>query len=261
MQNTEFSIATDALTCRYGDRTAVDALTLTVRPGEFFGFLGRNGAGKSTTMKMLTGILKPSEGAATVAGCDVVRDPLGVKARIGVVSEDTALYERLTAAEYLEFAGTMYGLSTREARTRAAGLLDLLELTPAQDRLIADYSMGMKKKTALAAALLHSPRVLFLDEPFNGVDPFSLRTLETILRGLTTERGVTVFFTSHVLETVERLCDRIAVLHEGRLRAVGTLPELRAQAGQGDDAPLETVYRHLVGAASAAPSTLSWRQP
>lgn len=258
MQTPEFSITTDALTCRYGNRTAVDALTLSVRPGEFFGFLGPNGAGKSTTIKMLTGILTPTSGAAQVAGCDVVRDPMGVKARIGIVSEDTALYERLTAAEYLEFAGTMYGLSTRDARSRAADLLDLLELTPARDRLIADYSMGMKKKTALAAALLHTPRVLFLDEPFNGVDPFSLRTLETILRDLTARRGVTIFFTSHILETVERLCDRIAILHQGTLRAVGTLPELRAHAEHGEDATLEAVYRHLVGAEYAASPSLSW---
>ncbi|GAB4466824.1 MAG: ABC transporter ATP-binding protein [Armatimonadaceae bacterium] len=246
------------LTCRYGKRLAVDALNLSVASGEFFGFLGPNGAGKSTTIQMLKGFLRPTDGDVRVVGYDVVQDPVGVKAVMGIVAEDGALYEQLTAAEYLEFAGTMQGLSLAETRRRATDLLERLSLTAAANRVIADYSLGMKKKTALAGALIHAPQVLFLDEPFNGVDPFSVQVITDILTELTRTQGVTVFYTSHVLESMERLCNRIAVLCEGKLRAVGTVAELAVQAGAEPGTPLEMVYRTLVGEGQRIATAPDW---
>jgi ABC-2 type transport system ATP-binding protein len=257
--NETWSVEAVGLTKRYraDDRAAVDGLTLRVRPGEFFGFLGPNGAGKSTTIKMLTGLLRPTAGTIRVAGVDVAADPLEVKARIGILPEEGRLYERLSAFEFLEFAGQMHGLSRSESRRRADDLLGLLDLSDAADRLIVDYSMGMRKKTALAAALIHAPRVLFLDEPFNGVDPISVRVLCEALRHITEARGTTVFFTSHVLDVVERLCSRVAVIHQGRLAAEGTVAELRARAETGGDATLEDVFLRLVGARTEV-AALGW---
>jgi len=252
-QNT-WSIDAAGLTKRFAGSAAVDDIDLRVAPGEFFGFLGPNGAGKSTTIKMLTGLLRPSGGEITVAGIDVIRDPLGVKDRIGILPEDAPLYERLSGAEFLEFAGQMHGLSRAEARRRTDDLLNLLELHDAGDRLIVDYSMGMRKKTALAAALIHTPRVLFLDEPFNGVDPISVRVLCDVLRHVTERRGTTVFFTSHVLEVVERLCTRLAVIHKGRIVGEGTVEELRARSEARSDATLEDIFLRLVGARASAAS-------
>jgi ABC-2 type transport system ATP-binding protein len=257
LDTNEYAIQVQGLTCRYGKRVAVNGLDLSVRVGEFFGFLGPNGAGKSTTIRTLCGFLAPSSGTVTVAGVDVARDPIEVKRHIGILPEDAPLYDRLTAAEFLRFAGGMHGLSAREAKRRTEELLELMDLTAARDRLIADYSMGMRKKTALAAALLHGPRVLFLDEPFNGVDALSVRLLCNVLRELTERRGVTVFFTSHVMEAVERLCDRVAVLKEGRLLTCGTPDELRAHAALPPDTPLEEVYRVLIGAPEREAS-LAW---
>jgi ABC-2 type transport system ATP-binding protein len=257
MDTTEFAICAEGLTCRYGNRVAVNGLDLSVRKGEFFGFLGPNGAGKSTTIRTLCGFLAPSAGTVTVAGVDVAHDPIEVKRHIGILPEEAPLYDRLTAGEFLQFAAAMHGLSACEGKRRTDELLELMDLTAARDRLIADYSMGMRKKTALAAALIHGPRVLFLDEPFNGVDALSVRLLCTVLRELTERRGVTVFFTSHVMEAVERLCDRIAVLKEGKLLTCGTADELRASATLPPDTPLEDVYRVLIGALERAAS-LSW---
>lgn len=241
------------LTRRYGrDFIAVDGLDLNVPSGAFYGFLGANGAGKSTTIRMLCGQIPPSAGTARVAGFDVAREPLEVKRHIGVMPEEPVLYERLTAAEFLEFAGRLHDLPADEARRRTNDLLDLLELANARDRLIADYSMGMRKKTALAAALIHRPRVLFLDEPFNGLDTLSVRTISRVLQRLT-EGGTTVFFSSHVMETVERLCSRIAVLARGKLVAEGTIADLRAQAGVDSDMPLETIFLRLVDARAPTP--------
>jgi len=251
----EISIRAEGLTRRFGKRTVVDGIDLSVAAGEFFGFLGPNGAGKSTTIAMLCGFLRPTSGSIRVAGIDVGRDPIEVRRRIGVMSEETALWEHLTALEYLEFVGQMQGLSRAEALRRCEEFLDLLDLADSADRLIADYSMGMKKKTALAGALIHGPSVLFLDEPFNGVDALSVRTLCDLLKHLTENRGTTVFFTSHVLETVERLCTRVAVLHQGRIVGEGPVSDLRARAGA--DATLEEAFLKLVDARVDAAS-LSW---
>lgn len=256
------SIEAAHLTRRYGSFNAVDDLTLIVQPGEFFGFLGPNGAGKSTTIRMLCGQLPPTSGTVRVGGFDVTETSLDAKRIIGVVPEETVLYEALSASEFLTFAGQMHGFSLSEARCRTDELLALTGLESARGRPIADYSMGMKKKTALAAALLHGPRVLFLDEPFNGVDPVSVRALCNVLQTAAQKHGVTVFFTSHVLETVERLCSRVAVLHQGKLAAIGTVPELRKQARRvspsvPENASLEAVYLSLIGAQNELKS-LSW---
>jgi ABC-2 type transport system ATP-binding protein len=223
---------------------AVDHVDLRVAPGEFYGFLGPNGAGKSTTIKMLTGLLRPTSGRVVVAGRDLATEPLEVKRLIGVLPEDLNLYERLTAREFLVFAARMHGLSGADANQRAQELLHLMELGDSENKLIVDFSMGMKKKTALAGAMIHSPRVLFLDEPFNGIDALSARSIRDILHRMT-QRGTTVFFSSHVMEVVEKLCTRIAIIVKGRIAAEGTLDMLREQA-DAPDSSLEEIFVRLV---------------
>ena len=250
------SVAATGLVKRFGPTVAVDGISLRVGEGEFFGFLGPNGAGKSTTIKLLCGLLRPDAGSIRVAGYELAREPLEVKRRIGVLPEETHLYERLTGEEFLLFSGRMYGLPLDEARRRTADLLELMELTEAKARLIVDYSMGMKKKTALAAALLHRPKVMFLDEPFNGIDPISVRAIRQALRQLI-EHGTTIFFSSHVMEVVERLCTRVAIIHHGRVVGEGTVAELRAKAEAGGDSSLEDIFLKLVEA-RADEESLSW---
>src|SRR5574340_1088842 len=179
------AVATLGLTRLFDQKRAVENLTMAVRRGEFFGFLGRNGAGKSTTIKMLVGMLRPTSGVAYVGGVDVWREPLRAKAKMGVLPEKLNLYERLTGRELIEFAGAMYDIPRAEARRRAGALLDALLLTEDADKLVVDYSVGMRKKAALAIALIHRPQALFLDEPFEGVDPVSSRVIRDILRELT----------------------------------------------------------------------------
>ena len=250
------AIRADGLVKIFGKQRAVDGVTLDVSEGEFFGFLGPNGAGKSTTIKMLCGLLKPTEGAVSVCGYDMGAQPLEVKRLIGVLPEETSLYERLTAEELLLFAGQMYGLPRDEAARRTHDLLAVMELDEAKGKLIVDYSMGMRKKTALAATLIHRPRVLFLDEPFNGIDPISVRAIRDVLKQLT-DHGTTIFFSSHVMEVVERLCTRVAIIQKGKLVGMGTIDELRAQAGEaGGD--LEDVFLKLVEAKSGETEALSW---
>lgn len=250
------AIATLGLTRAFGEKRAVDGLTLVVRRGEFFGFLGRNGAGKSTTIKMLVGLLRPTSGVAYVGGVNVWTDPLLAKAVMGVLPEQLNLYERLSGRELVEFAGAMYDIPRTEARRRAGALLDALLLDSDADKLVVDYSVGMRKKVALAAALIHRPQALFLDEPFEGVDPVSSRVIRDILRDLT-GTGVTIFFSSHIMEVVEKLCTRVGVIEQGRLVAEGTLAELRQRAGGGSDAALDDVFLQLVGAAPREGS-LEW---
>jgi ABC-2 type transport system ATP-binding protein len=250
------AVRIEGLTKRFGDIVAVDGLDLEVRRGEFFGLLGPNGAGKSTVIKIISGLLRPTAGSVMVGGHDVELEPLPVKAQIGLVPEDLCLYERLTGEEYVLFAGRMYGLAEEDVVFRTRELLDLLEMTQDGGRLIVDYSQGMRKKVALAAALIHSPRVLLLDEPFNGVDVVSSRVIRAILARLV-ERGVTVFFSSHVLETVERLCDRVAVLRKGKLAALGTLDELRVSFGASELATLEDIFLRTIGE-DGRERSLSW---
>jgi ABC-2 type transport system ATP-binding protein len=256
MESGPHAIVAQDLTKSFRGKVAVDGISLRVARGRFFGFLGPNGAGKSTTIKMLTGLLRPSAGEASIEGHDLRRELLEIKRVIGVLPEELPLYERLTGEEYLHFAGRMYGLDRPETRRRTDELLEFLSLTEERGKLIVDYSQGMKKKVALAAALIHSPRVLFLDEPLNGIDPVSGRVVTDLLRRLAS-KGVTLFFTSHVLDVVERLCDEVAVIDRGRIVAQGTLEEIRAQRELGQDATLEDAFLKLV-AADVRREELSW---
>ena len=221
------AIAASSLTRNFNGFTAVDHVDLTVEPGQFFGFLGPNGAGKSTTIKMLTGLLAPTAGTVQILGQDLFSNPVEVKRSIGVVPEGMALFGKLTATEYLRFVGQMYGLDKATTTQRAAELLEFMGLANEAKKMIADYSHGMGKKLALAAAVIHGPKVLFLDEPFEGVDAIAANTLKTMLQRMIA-RGATIFLTSHVLEIVERLCSHIAIIHRGHIVAQGSLDELRA---------------------------------
>jgi ABC-2 type transport system ATP-binding protein len=229
----------------------VAGLDLAVPRGSFFGLVGPNGAGKSTTLKMATGLLRPDAGMAVVAGVDVWQDPVAAKARIGVLPEDLRLFDRLSGHELLEFNGLLRGMDRLVVAARSADLLDVLGLAGAAGQLVVDYSQGMRKKIALACALLHAPRLLFLDEPFESVDPVSARTIREVLEHFTAS-GATVVFSSHVMETVERLCDRVAVMHQGRLMAVGSLDEVRG--GQS----LEDAFIGLVGGGDGGRAALPW---
>jgi ABC-2 type transport system ATP-binding protein len=237
------------VTKRFGEKVAVHDLSLTVEAGAFVGLLGRNGAGKSTTLKMLTGLLAPTSGSIRLLGQDFDRDALAIKRRIGVMPEDMALLEMLTGPQYLRFVGRMYGLEDDVIDLRSAELFDKLDLVPGARTVIADYSFGMKKKVALCAAILHSPEVLFLDEPFEGIDPVTSRTIKDIL-GALRKRGTTILLTSHILEIVEKLCEEIAILEKGALLGRGTLEELRKGAS------LEAAFVELVGGARGG--ELSW---
>jgi len=261
----QHAVETVNLVRRFGDFTAVDHVNLRVERGRFFGFLGPNGAGKSTTIKMLTGLLAPTSGGIRVLGRDLVTEALEVKRRIGVVPEDLNLFERLTGAEMLVFTGRMYGLPKDEIAARAQELLVLMELDGEPKKLIVDYSHGMKKKLSLAAALIHRPEILFLDEPFEGVDAIASRTLKDLLAKLTT-RGLTVFLTSHVLEIVERLCTDIAIISQGKLVASGSLDQLRRGIevegdGHASKGPmsLEEYFIHVIGGRQpAGEDVLEW---
>ncbi len=257
---TTWAVETIGLTRIFGEKTAVNELNLQVAEGEFFGFLGPNGAGKSTTINMIVGLLRPTSGTACIAGIDMWQNPLEAKAKIGVLPEGMQLYQRLSAREFIRFSGTMYGLSKKEVEARAEELLDLLDLQDDADNLIIDYSHGMRKKTSLAAAIIHDPRVIFLDEPFEGIDAISGRIIRDVL-GRLRARGTTIFFSSHILEIVERLCTRVGVIADGRLVAAGTIEELRNRAGAESEqgATLEEIFLEAVGADEmSSESTLSW---
>ena len=258
MNENNSAIQTHNLTRRYGDLTAVDRLDLTVPGGVIFGFLGPNGAGKSTTINMLTSLLPPTAGTATVAGFDIKEEPLEVKRRIGTVPEDLSLYERLTASEHIELVGRLHGLNHTEIERRIPPLLDLLELEDSADKMILDYSHGMRKKTALACALIHAPEILFLDEPFEGIDPISTKAIKEVLRDMVGQRGTTVFFSTHVMELAERFCDRVGIINKGQLAGVGSIAELRQRADLPDDAPLEDVFIRTVGAEVEDEGLLGW---
>jgi len=259
------AIATRGLTRRFGGFTAVDNVSFEVATGQFFGFLGPNGAGKSTTIKMLTGLLEPSAGSIQILGQPFSASALDLKRQIGVVPEGMALLNRLTASEYLRFVGRMYGLDRDTADQRTAELLDFMQLAHEPKKLIADFSHGMQKKLALAAAVIHGPKVLFLDEPFEGVDAIAAGTLKAMLQGMI-HRGATIFLTSHVLEIVERLCSHVAIIHQGRLVANGSLEELRAGVAStlpGEEREqkltLEEIFLSTVGAEGRdAAQELSW---
>ena len=258
------AIATQGLRRTFGPLTAVDNVNLVVEAGQFFGFLGPNGAGKSTTIKMLTGLLAPSAGTIQILGTDLVANPVTVKQQIGVVPEGMALVGRLTGPEYLNFVGRMYGLSRETSAQRATELLEFMQLANEPKKLVADYSHGMQKKLALAAAVIHAPKVLFLDEPFEGVDAIAAGTLKSMLQGMIS-RGATIFLTSHVLEIVERLCSHVAIINRGQLVAQGSLDELRSgvqtqvhDQSSSEKLTLEEIFLQVVGGAKEAAQELSW---
>src|SRR5215469_740404 len=226
----------------YGNKAAVDGLNLTVPQGSFFGFLGPNGAGKSTTIRMLTGLIPPTSGSIELLGMPMPEQGLEIKRRIGLVPDESLLFDRLTGSEFLEFVGRMYGLARPVARERARGLLELFELTDTGGKLIAEYSKGMRKRVAMAASLIHHPELFLMDEPFEGVDAVGARLMKDILLDQV-RRGATIFLTSHVLDVVERLCDRVAIIHAGKIVRSGTLEELRA-GGES----LEDAFVRIVGA-------------
>jgi ABC-2 type transport system ATP-binding protein len=201
---------------KFGKTVAVDNVNLSIQRGEFYGLLGQNGAGKTTTIKVIVGLLRPNAGTVGVGAFDTWKNPIEVKSRIGVLPEEFNLYERLTGAELLDFTAAMHGLTKEEARSRRNGLLSLLDLTSAGSKLIGDYSRGMRKKVALGAAIIHRPPVLFLDEPFEGVDAVSTRLIRNLLRQAAAG-GTTIIFSSHEMHLVEKLCTRIGIMVEGRL--------------------------------------------
>jgi ABC-2 type transport system ATP-binding protein len=251
----ELAIETHGLTRDFGQFRAVNGIDLAVPAGSFYGFLGPNGAGKSTTIKCLTGLLKPTAGSMRILGLDPLAEPVAVKRRIGVVPEDLALFDRLTARETLTFVADVHGIDTATATHRSADLLRLMALEEAANTLVTDYSHGMRKKLSLAAALLPAPRLLFLDEPFEGIDAVASRQIKELLVSFVA-RGGTIFLTSHILEIVERLSTHIGVIAQGRLVAQAPIAELRETRGRGQT--LEELFIGLVGADVQPQADLDW---
>jgi ABC-2 type transport system ATP-binding protein len=236
---------------RFGRKVAVDGLSLAVPQGSMLGLVGPNGAGKTTTLSMATGLLRPDRGTAVVLGRDVWRDPAGAKALMGVLPDGVHLFDRLTGAELLRYNGLLRSMPEAEVVERAASLMEALGLAETAGTLVADYSAGMRKKIALACALIHAPRLLVLDEPFEAVDPVSGEAIRSILRDYVASGG-TVVLSSHVMELVESLCDRVAIVAEGRLVAVGTLDEVRAGS------TLQQRFVELVGRGERDTEGLAW---
>jgi ABC-2 type transport system ATP-binding protein len=251
----DLAVETRGLSRDFGSLRAVNGIDLAVPAGSFFGFLGPNGAGKSTTIKCLTGLLRPTAGSMRILGVDPLADPVTVKRRIGVVPEDLALFDRLTGVETLRFVAEVHGLDEAVARDRARDLLRLMDLSSSGSTLVTDYSHGMRKKLSLAAALLPAPRLLFLDEPFEGIDAVASRQIKDLLQSFVA-RGGTIFLTSHILEIVERLSTHIGVIVDGRLVAQGTIAEVRA--GAAGSATLEELFISLVGGDRREPAALDW---
>ena len=249
MSNGSPLIETKNLVKQFGDKVAVNNIGFEVRGGEVFGFLGPNGAGKTTTIKMIVGLLQPTSGDVKVAGYDVQTQPMQAKAASGYVPDTPNLYMKLSAREFLRFVGDLYEMKRGKAEERIDELLKLFDLTDVRDDLIDSYSHGMKQKTALAAALIHDPKVLVLDEPTVGLDPKSARLIKDILRQLA-DRGAAVFLSTHILEIAERMCDRIGIIDHGNLVAVGTMDELRSMGKSGSS--LEDIFLALTGGAEEA---------
>lgn len=246
----ETLIETRSLVKRYGEKLAVNNVSFDVQGGEIFGFLGPNGAGKTTTIKMIVGLLQPTSGSVKVAGFDVQTQPLLAKAASGYVPDTPNLYAKLSGRELLRFVGDLYSLERGQTARRIDELLRVLELTAAADETIDSYSHGMQQKASLAAALVHDPRVLVLDEPTVGLDPKSARLIKDILRQLA-ERGAAVMLSTHILEIAERMCDRIGIINKGELVAIGTMDELR-HLGRSGETSLEDIFLGLTGGAEEA---------
>lgn len=236
----------------FGSTPAVAGVDLEVAPGSFYGLIGPNGAGKSTTLAMITGLLRPDAGTVQILGMDVWRQPVEVRRRIGVVTETLNLFERLSGAEVLEYSGLLRGMDAATIAQRRGDLLEVMDLGDAAGILVVDYSQGMRKKVALASALIHGPDVLFLDEPLESVDPVSSRTIREVLQRYTAS-GATVVFSSHVMAAVESMCDHVAVLVAGRVLASGPTRVVR-----GDAASLDEAFLAMVGSPRLGTGSLDW---
>ena len=241
------AILLEDLRKEYGSFVAVQGLNISVKPGEIFAFLGANGAGKTTTMKMMVGLLPPTRGRVLIGGHDVWKNPREAKRAIGYVPDMPILHELLTAQEFLWFMADLYGMSRADGRARADELLELMELTPAADKLIRDFSLGMKRKMAIATALLHRPKILLLDEVTNGLDARAAREVKDLVGALAKD-GAAVLLTTHILTVAEELSSRIGLIHKGQLICTGTKPELAQLAGK-PDANLEEIFLTLTGGA------------
>ena len=239
-----------SLTKAFGQKVAVDRINLDIPSGSFYGLVGRNGAGKTTTISMVTGMLQPTEGTAYVRGIDMWTDPLKAKAHLGVLPDGVHLFDKLTGEQLITYSGYLHGIDKETVASRVKDLLTAMDLTDAAGRAVADYSAGMTKKIALAAALVHAPSVLILDEPFEAVDPVSAANIQDILRGFVASGG-TVIISSHVMDLVQRLCDHVAVMDSGRILAAGTVDEVRAGMS------LEERFVQLVGGRTSSEG-LSW---
>ena len=241
-------IRLDGLTKRYGDFTAVDRIDLVVPRGELFGLLGPNGAGKTTTLRMIAGILQPTGGSVTIAGIPLALEPALAKAKLGFIPDRPFIYEKLTGAEFLRFVAGLYGLGGDVVEHRGAELLTLFDLNDWRDELVESYSHGMRQKLIIASAFVHRPEVIVVDEPMVGLDPKAARLLKDLFR-VYVERGNTIIMSTHTLEVAEALCDRVAIVQNGRIAALGTMQQLRASSGS--DASLEQIFLRLTGELAA----------
>jgi ABC-2 type transport system ATP-binding protein len=247
----ELAIEVRGLRKSFGTKEAVAGIDLDIAAGSLSGLVGPNGAGKTTSLSMMTGLLRPDAGRILINGLDVWADPVAAKAIIGVVTAEARLFERLSGEEMLEYAGRLHGLAAAEARTRVAQLLDVLDLAADAKRLVADYSTGMRKKTALGCALIHNPSVLFLDEPLEGVDPISADVIRRLLTRLAGS-GSTVLFSSHVMELVEQVCDHVSIIDKGQIVATGTTDQVRGGK------TLQQAFIDLVGPRTTDEEGLTW---
>jgi len=236
-------IKTINLTKRYDALVAVDHLNLHVKAGEIYGFLGPNGAGKTTTIKILTGLLQPTSGKVFIDGIDIIEEPIKAKAHIGLIPDTPSVYPKLTGNEFLDFIAAIYEIPPKESKRKIKEILEMLELSHKADELIETYSHGMKQKIVIAAALLHDPSILILDEPTVGLDPKSAKLIKDLLK-VFASRGKTVFMSTHILEIAERMCDRVGIIDAGKLIAEGTIEELRKKVGEGS---LEDLFLKLTG--------------
>jgi len=239
-------IKTENLTKNFGNFEAVKSINLEVMPGEIYGFLGPNGAGKTTTIRMLIGLLKPTSGKVFIAGYDLERNPISAKSLVGFIPDQPYIYEKLTAREFLNFIGGIYGMKEAEIEQKAPGLLEFFDLKNWADELVESFSHGMKQRLVYASALLHEPKVVIVDEPMVGMDPRGARLLKDAFRDFAHQQGKTIFMSTHTLEVAEEVCDRIGIISRGQLIAQGTMAELRSQA-KSTDANLEDIFLKLTG--------------
>ncbi len=239
-------IITENLTKYYGRHRAVEDVSLHVKAGEIYGFLGPNGAGKTTTIRMLIGLLLPTKGRIILAGHDLAKEPVAAKSKVGFIPDRPFLYEKLTAEEFLRFIAGLYGIPQEQTEERIPDLLRFFDLSDWSNELIESFSHGMKQRLVMASAMIHKPRIIIVDEPMVGLDPRGARLLKEVFRRMAQEDGCSIFMSTHTLEIAEQMCDRIAIIHEGKIIAEGTMDQLRAQAEQ-KEAGLEEIFLRLTG--------------